>query len=149
MSFGDFIIHYEHKVLRNFYTDQQIKGSDHLKDFESYYEIFEEYISICIGILALLNNFNENDFISLAKEQFVEHKFAEDEINEIKNTISQKEIKNALSTTHGNVSKFNLNIYAYVYDEMVCFPRSDIDYETITTNNFFTNVHRLIRGKFH
>ena len=40
-------------------------------------------------------------------------------------------------------------MYAYVYDEIVCFPRSDIDYETITTNKFFTNAHRLIRGKFH
>ena len=149
MSFGDFIIRYEHKFLRNIYTDQQIKDSDHLKDLESYYEIFEEYISICIGLLALLNNFNKNDFINLATEQFVEDKFAGDEINEIKNTINQTEIKNALSTTHGNVPKFNLKIYAYVYDEIVCFPRSDIDYETITTNKFFTNVHRLIRGKFH
>ena len=149
MSFGDFIIRYEHKFLRNIYTDQQIKDSDHLKDLESYYKIFEEYILICIGLLALLNNFNKNDFINLATEQFVEDKFAGDEINEIKNTINQTEIKNALSTTHGNVRKFNLKIYAYVYDEIVCFPRSDIDYETITTNKFFTNVHRLIRGKFH
>ena len=45
--------------------------------------------------------------------------------------------------------KFNLNIYAYVYDKLVCFPRSDIDYGTITTNKFFTNVHQLIRDKFH
>ena len=37
----------------------------------------------------------------------------------------------------------------HVYDQLVCFPRSDIDYETITTNRFFTNVHWLIRGKFH
>ena len=81
MSFGDFIIRYEHKFLRNIYTDQQIKDSDHLKDLESYYKIFEEYISICIGLLALLNNFNKNDFINLATEQFVEDKFAGDEIN--------------------------------------------------------------------
>ena len=42
MSFGDFIICYEHKSLRNIYTDQQIKDSDHLKDLESYYKIFEK-----------------------------------------------------------------------------------------------------------
>ena len=149
MYFGDFIIRYEYKFLRNIYTDQQIKDSDHLKDLESYYEIFEEYILICIGLLALLNNFNKNDFINLAAAKFVENTFAGDEINEIKNTINQTEIKNALSTIHGNVPKFNLKIYAHVYHEIVCFPRSDIDYETITTNKFFTNVHRLIRGKFH
>ena len=42
-----------------------------------------------------------------------------------------------------------MKVFAYVYDELVCFPRIDIDYKTITTNKFFTNVHRLIRGKFH
>ena len=99
--------------------------------------------------MALPNNFNKNDFIHLATEQFVEDKVAGDKINEIKNIINQIEIKNALSTTHGNVRKFNLKIYAYVYDEIVCFPRRDIDYETITTNKFFTNVHPLIRSKFH
>ena len=149
MSFGDFVICYEHNFLRNIYTDEQIKDSYHLKDLESFYEIFEEYIMICIGLLALLNNFNKSDFINLATEQFVDDKFAGDEINEIKNTINQTEIKNGHSTTHGNVPKFNLKIYAYVYDELACFPRSDIDYETITTNTFFANVHQLIRGKFH
>ena len=99
MSFGDFIIRYEHKFLINIYTDQQIKDSDHLKDLDSYCKIFEVYILICIDLLALLNNFNKNDFINLATEQFVEDKFAGDEINEIKNTINQTEIKNALSTT--------------------------------------------------
>ena len=98
---------------------------------------------------ALLNNFNKNDFINLVTQQFVEDKFAGDKINEIKNTINQTEIKNALSKTHKNVPKFKLKIYAHVYKEIVCFSRSDIDYETITTNNLFTNVYRLIRGKFH
>ena len=32
---------------------------------------------------------------------------------------------------------------------MINFPRSDINYETITTNKFFINVHRLIKVKFH
>ena len=99
--------------------------------------------------MALLNNFNRNDFINSATEKFFKDKFAGDEISEIKNTINKTEIKNALSTTHGNVPKFNLKIYAYVYDELVCFSKSDIDYEAITTNKFFTNVHQLIRGKFY
>ena len=104
---------------------------------------------ICIGLLAMLNNFNRNDFVNVATEEFVEEKCAGEELSEIKNTINKTEIKTALSTTHGNVSKFTLKIYVYVYDELVCFPRSDLDYETITINKFFTNVHRLIRGKFH
>ena len=149
MSFGDFVIRYEHKFLRNIYTEEQIKDSHHVKDLKSYYEIFEEYILIFIGLLALLNNFDRNDFTNSATEEFVEDKFAGNEINEIKNTINKTETRNALSTTHGNVPKFNRKIYAYVYDELVSFPKSNIDYETVTINKFFTNAHRVIRGKFH
>ena len=104
---------------------------------------------ICIGLLALLNNFNGNDYVNFATEEFVEDKFSGGDAHEIKNTINWTEIKNALQTTHGHASKFNLKNYAYIYDELVSFPRSDIDYETITTNKFFINVHRLITGKFH
>ena len=120
-----------------------------MKNLESYYEIFKEYIMICIGLLALLNNFNRHDFIYLATEEFVEERFAGDEIQDMKNTINQTEIKNALSTIHGNVPKFNLKFYAYVYDDLLSFPRSEIDCQTITTNNFLSHVYRLIRGKVH
>ena len=108
MTFGDFVIRYEHKCLRNIYTIKQIEESDHMKNLESYYEIFKDYIMICIGLLALLHNFNRHDFINLATEEFVEERFAGNEIQDIKNTINQTEIKNALSTTHENVPKFNL-----------------------------------------
>ena len=66
MSFGEFLIRYEHKFLRNIYTKEQIKDSHHIKDLESYYEFFELYILICIGLLTLLNNFNRNDFIKFS-----------------------------------------------------------------------------------
>ena len=39
--------------------------------------------------------------------------------------------------------------YAFVYDELVYFPKSDIHYETFTTKNFFIHVHRLIKMKVH
>ena len=81
MAFGDLLFRYERKFLRNIYTDEQIKDSNHLKNLESYQEIVEEYIAICIGLLALLNNFNKNYFINLATEQFAEDKFAGDENN--------------------------------------------------------------------
>ena len=138
---------YEHNPLRNIYIIEQIEESDHMKNLESYYEIFKDFIMIWIGLLALLNNFNRHDFINLATEKFVEERLAGDEIQHIKYTINQTEIKIALSTTRGKVPKFNLKIYAYVYDELLSFPRSDIDYETITTNKFFLHVNRLVRGQ--
>ena len=54
MSHGDFVIRYGHKFLRNIYTYVQIKDSYHIKDLESYYKISEEYIAICVELLAIL-----------------------------------------------------------------------------------------------
>ena len=149
MSFAVFLTRYEHNFLRNIYTEKQISDSEHIKDLESYYEIFEQYIEICVSLLALLNNMHRCNFINVATEEFVEDIFAGEEINDIKNVINKTEIKNLLSNAYKNVPKFNLKVSAYVYDELICFPRSDIDYKTITTNKFFANIHRLIRGKFH
>ena len=89
MSFGDFVIRYEHKFLRNIHRDEQLQDSHPLKNLENYYKIFNEYIMICIDLLALLNNFNKKDFIDLATEEFVEKKFAEDDVGDIKKTINQ------------------------------------------------------------
>ena len=150
MSFGDFVIRYEHKFLINIYTEKQIKDSGHIKDLKSYCEIFDQYIDICIGLLAILNTTNRDNFINTASEEFIEDNFVGEEINEIKNTITKTEIKNLLfGNDSKNVPKFNWNVYAYVYNELIIFPISDIKYDTITTNKFFINVHRLIRGKFH
>ena len=61
----------------------------------------------------------------------------------------QTEIKNALKTSFGRVPKFNLGIYAFVYDCLIYFPKSDVQYETFTTNSFFVNGHHLIKMKVH
>ena len=140
MSFGDFVIRYEHKFLRNIYTEKEVDYSYHIKDLESYCEIFEKYIEICVGLLALLNIVQRNNFINLFTEEFVEDMFPGEDIGKIKNTINKTEIKNL---NVFNVPKFNLKVYAYVYDELINFPASDNEYK------FFINVHRLIRGKFY
>ena len=88
MPFGEFVIRYEHKFLRNIYTEKEINDSEHIKDLESYYEIFEDYIEICVGLLALLNNMIRNIL-----NEFVEFNFKRDEINETKNIITKTEIK--------------------------------------------------------
>ena len=78
MPFGEFVIRYEHKFLRNIHKEKEINDSEHIKDLESYYEIFEDYIEICVGLLALLNNMIRNIL-----NEFVEFNFKGDEINEI------------------------------------------------------------------
>ena len=47
------------------------------------------------------------------------------------------------------VPKFNLKFYAFVYDMLVYFPHSDIQYETFTTNMFYINVYYLLKMKIH
>ena len=61
----------------------------------------------------------------------------------------QTETKNGLKNSFGRVAKFNLKTYAFVYDWLVYFPTSDIQYEAITTNSLFVNVHHLIKLKVH
>ena len=40
-------------------------------------------------------------------------------------------------------------MYAYVYDQLLIFPRSEIEYETITTNKVFLHIYQFFKGKVH
>ena len=147
MTFGDFIIRFKHKFLRNIYTIEQIESSDQINNLKNFYEIFNTYIEICIGLLVLLNQ-NRNDFLNDSTKEFVQETFLGDEICDIKNTINQADIKNPLEKS-GSINKFNLKVYAYVYDQLVAFPKSEINYESITSSKFFIHVHELIKRKVH
>ena len=92
MSFGDFVIHYEHKFLRNIYTEKKIK-SDHVKNLKSYYKIFEQYIAICVGLLALFNNMSRYNFLSLNTEEFVENNLREKNLLKLKMLLIKQESK--------------------------------------------------------
>ena len=149
MTYGDFVIRFEHKFIRNIYTSDQIKKSHHLETLEKYYEIYQKFVSISIGLLSISNNYNKNDEINTEVSNFIEENFADDSIDELKNRVMQTEIKNALQSSAGRVPKFNLKVYAFVYDMLVYFPNSDIHYETFTTSAFFINVHHLIKMKIN
>ena len=126
-------------------------------DLEDFSKITNYICGHVIAVLKFLKNilqFVSNywryyKFINSALEKFVEDKFVEESITEIKNIITQTNTKNALLSTFRKVPKFNFKIYAYVYDELIYFPDSDISYETFTTNKFFINVHRLLKVKYH
>ena len=48
MSYTDFYIRYEHKFLRNVYSKKELKTSKELKSLESYYEVFDRFLTIAI-----------------------------------------------------------------------------------------------------
>ena len=54
-----------------------------------------------------------------------------------------------MKSSADKIPKFNLKIYAFVYNLLRYFPPKEIRYETFTTNSFFINVHRLIKMNIH
>ena len=149
MTYGDFIIRFEHTFLHNNYSEEQLLSDEHTKTLQNYYDIFQKYIQICVRLLALLNSNQRTNFINDEIEEFVDEELPDETIQEIKNIINKTEIKNTLSESCGDVYKFNLKVYAFVYDKIIFLPLSDIEYDTVKTDKFFIHVHRLIKGKVH
>ena len=97
----------------------------------------------------MFNNYNKNDEMNTEVSDFREENYADDTMDELKNRIMQTEIKNAIKYSAGKVPKLNLKIYAFVYNLLLYFPPTEIQYETFTTNSFFINVHCLIKIKIY
>ena len=81
MTFEDFIIHFEHRFIRNICTYEQIKDSHHLETLEKYYEIYQKYVAISIGLLSMFNNYNKNDEINTEVSEFIEENHVDDSID--------------------------------------------------------------------
>ena len=137
MTYGDFVIPFEHMFIRNIYIYDQIEECHHLETLEKYYEIFQKFIAISIGFLFMLNNYNRNDKINTEVSDFTEESYADDTIDELKNRIVLTEIKNAMKSSAGKVQKFNLKIYTFVYNLLVYFPPTEIQYEKIYHKHLF------------
>ena len=146
MTYGDYIVCFEYKFLRNIFDEDDLVGQ--IRDLKHYYDFFKHYIGVCIGLLAFLNG-NRRNFINDSVEEFIENEFSDMTIHEIKNSIQKTDIKNALGQSRGEVQKFNLKIYAFVYDTLIFLPKTDIEFDTVTSDQFFRHVHRLIKGKNH
>ena len=122
-----------------------------MKLLNHYYVVYQKFIKICL--LALLGSYtnaiDEDQFGNDLKD-FLLEKYPETELEDLKSKIDNIEIENIIKGTRGNkISKFNLQLYAFVYYSMIDFPPSNFIYDTITTNNFFRNLHRLIKVKIH
>ena len=149
MDYGDFIVRYEYKFIRNIYSQEQLNWSPQLKILEAYYEAFKEYIHHAIEIYRLLSNYNTRlRDISMDVQNFIETNFGDCDLEFIKNEIMETDIRNALKTCGNSIPKFRLKIYAYLYDELFCFPPQN-EYDIVTTKKFFNHVHNQITMKVH
>lgn len=92
MTYGDYIIRFEHKFLRNIFTEKELHLAEHTASLQNYYEIFSKYIQICVGLIASLNGNRRDDFINNEIEEFVEEEFVGETLQVIKNTINKTEM---------------------------------------------------------
>ena len=80
----------------------------------------------------------------------MQEKYPETDLEEIRSKTDSVEIRNIIKSTNCNkIPRFNLKLYVFVYGAMIDFPPSNFMYDTITTSNFFRNVHPLMKVKVH
>ena len=131
------------------FTQEQLEWSHDLKGLDAYYEAFENFIHFSIEIYRLLSNYNMRlKDPTIDVRAFLETNFADCDFDDIKNEIMQTNIKHALQACGKTIPKFRLKIYAYLYDELICFLPQSV-YNVLTTKKFFNNVHNLITMKVH
>ena len=76
MSYGNFCIRYEHKFLRNIYSDNEIAESPQIFTLQNYYLAYQKFIKIYISLLALsgshINVIDEDQFNDDLKDFLLE-----------------------------------------------------------------------------
>ena len=149
MTYRDFYIRYEHKFLRNIYTEDQIQTSPQISTLENYYKIFQKFLRVCFSLQSILishNDINDIEDFDYETRDFIRSDCLDYSLEELRKRNEEIEIKNMV---RGKIPKFNLQLYSFVYDNLIQFPVPDLSFDTITTNNFFRNVHRLLKAKVH
>ena len=153
MSYSDFFIRLERKFLRNICSNTEIAESPQICTLEKYYETYKKFVKICVGLLLLTSNkvhSNQGDLFDANVRDFLDEKHPDIKIDELRSKIDKAELKSLIKETVWKILNFNLKLYAFVYDSLIDFPASsDITFDTITTNNFLKNVHKMIKVKVH
>ena len=148
MSYGDFIIKKEHMFLRNIFSEEELLKSSSIATFQSFHKHFIEFLEIVVFLEEEIKSsrlFSDCSYVNL--KRFIEKHFSEfDSFKHIKEDIETVQIK---GYSNSKIPKFNLQLYAFVYDKVMKFPFSKFEYETVTTTNLFTSVHRIINAKIH
>ena len=148
MSYGDFIIEKEHKFLRNIFSEEELKASDAIKNIESFHEHFCKFLRLIIFAQQCVNSMK--DFSECCHGELIEflNEYCKDCIDfiELKEKVSDAEVK---SKQKSKIPKFTLKLYAFFYQKIMCFPSTNFECETVTTNNLFESVHKLVNVKIH
>ena len=145
MTYGDFLIQKEHKFLRNVLSTEALSRSNAIANINSYHESFKKFLRICIFAIDSMKTLNELD--DCPHNELIEF------LNEIdiEDFIQLKEKIGEISTksTNSKISKFNIQTYAFFYNEIMKFPKTDFESDSFTTKSLFEYVHKIINVKIN
>ena len=144
MSYGDFFIRYEYTFLKNIYTKDELRSAPQIRTLGDYYKTFQKFIKICTALQEKFIShvdFSDIDEFDPELKEFIQTKCNSTTLKEIQNDIENTEIENIIKNTSYKIPRFNLKLYAFVYNKFLEFPKSDITYDTTTTNNFSVFIY--------
>ena len=144
MTYCDFIIQKEHKFLRNVLSISDLSKSDSISTIDSYHKNFKKFLRLCIfaessiKTLNEINDCNHEELVNFLNEKGIEN------FSQLKEKISALNVK-----SKSKISQFNIQIYAYFYNEIMKFPKTSFESDSFTTKYLFEYVHRIINVKIH
>ena len=103
--------------MRNIYSDEEIQQSPQISTLEKYYETYRKFIKICINLWSIFgSNMNQDeDQFDLDLKEFLQQKYPEADLEELKSKIDDVEIKNKVKkqmvTRSGNLISNQLRLY--------------------------------------
>ena len=103
--------------MRNIYSDEEIQQSPQLSTREKYYETYQKLIKICINLWSIFgSNMNQDeDQFDLDLKEFLQQKYPETDLEELKSKIDDVEIKNKVKkqmvTRSRNLISNQLRLY--------------------------------------
>ena len=138
----------EHKLLRDIFSKEDLLKTKAFRNIGQYHLAFQNFLTISIYLEDSLNALTEfHEYCSDKLINFcVEKCEGCNNFNGMKEAIKDVTIKNKQGS---KISKFVLQIYALVYQRIMDFSRVCFDYETLTINDLFDYVHKIINVKTH
>ena len=116
------------------YWNEELETWKELKSLEPYYEVFDRVLTTVILLESVITNrgtFNETSKETLPPPP-EEHCAGAENYHGIAEQIKEIEIKHF----DPKIPKFSQQLCTFVYGCLIEFPRSNIEYETVTTATF-------------
>ena len=145
ITYCDFTIQKEHKFLRNVLSISELSKSDTIANIESYHRNFRKFLRLCIFAESAMKTLNKIDDCNHEElVDFLNEKLEIEKFSELKEKIAEVNAK-----SRSKIPQFNIQTYAFFYNEIMKFPKTCFESDSFTTKNLFETVHKIINVKIH